>query len=138
MIFLRAFAIWLLFIVAESLNGTIRELWLVPALGDVRAHQVGFVSGSILILTIATLFIPWLHPSRILELLQVGLLWLVLTLGFEIGLGRLILGYSWNRIAADYNLSQGGLMAFGLLLLLVAPAIAAKLRGVLPNQNQPA
>jgi hypothetical protein len=138
MIFLRAFAIWLLFIVAESVNGTIRELWLVPALGDVRAHQVGFVSGSILILTIATVFIRWLHPSRILELLQVGLLWLVLTLGFEIGLGRLILGYSWNRIAADYNPSQGGLMAFGLLLLLVAPAIAAKLRGVLPNQNQPA
>lgn len=138
MIFLRAFAIWLLFIVAESVNGTIRELWLVPALGDVRAHQIGFVSGSILILAIATLFVLWLHPSRILELLQVGLLWLVLTLGFEIGLGRWVLGYSWSRIAADYNPLQGGLMAFGLLLLLVAPLIAAKLRGVLPSQNQSA
>lgn len=133
MIFLKAFATWLLFIVVESLNGTIRELWLVPALGNVRAHQIAFVSGSILILTIATLLIRWLHPSRIVQLLQVGFLWLVLTLGFEISLERFILGYSWNRIAADYNPAQGGLMAFGLMLLLFAPLIAAKLRGALPG-----
>lgn len=135
MIFLKAFAIWLLFIIAESVNGIVRESWLVPALGNVLAHQIAFASGSILILTITTLFIHWLHPLHLLKLLQVGFLWLVLTVGFEIALGR-SLGYSWSRIAADYNPSQGGLMAFGLMLLLFAPLIAAKLRGVLPNNNQ--
>jgi hypothetical protein len=135
MIFLRAFAIWLIFIVLESLNGTIRELWLVPTLGEVRAHQVAFVIGSIVILTIATLFIRWLHASTIFQLIQIGLLWLALTLGFEIGLGRLIFGYSWERIVADYNLFQGGFMAIGLMLLLFAPLTAAKLRGALPNRN---
>jgi hypothetical protein len=136
MIFLRAFAIWLIFIAVESLNGTLRELWLVPTLGGVRAHQVAFVTGSMVILAIATLFIRWLHASKTLQLFQVGLLWLVLTLGFEISLGRLIFGYSWERIFADYNLSQGGLMGFGLMLLLFAPLIAAQLRGLLPSQNQ--
>lgn len=57
MIFLRAFAIWLFFIISESVDGIIRELWLVPVLGDVHAHQAAFVSGSVLILTIATLLI---------------------------------------------------------------------------------
>ncbi|MBD2081566.1 hypothetical protein [Leptolyngbya sp. FACHB-17] len=52
---------------------------------------------------------------------------------FEIVLGRFILGYSWERIAADYNLFQGGLMLMGLILLLLAPWIAAKLR---PIQDQ--
>jgi len=49
--------------------------------------------------------------------LGVGLLWLVLTLGFESVLGRLVLGYSWARIAAEYNLLKGGLMPTGLFVL---------------------
>ncbi|PPS40964.1 hypothetical protein [Chroococcidiopsis sp. TS-821] len=133
MLFFKAIVIWLIFITAESLNGVIRELWLVPALGDIRAHQVAFMSASILILAIATLFIPWLHASRS-QLIQVGLLWLVLTLGFEICLGRFILGYSWSRIIADYNLIQGGLMPFGLVLVALAPLIATKLRRILPSR----
>lgn len=131
--FFKAMLIWLMFIVAESLNGTIRELWLVPVLGDVRAHQVAFITGSILILTIATLFIRWLGASRMSQLFMVGFLWLVLTVTFEIVLGRFILGYSWERIVADYNLFQGGLMLIGLILLLLAPLIAARLR---PIQDQ--
>jgi len=48
-------------------------------------------------------------------------------LGFEIALGR-ARGFGWQRIGADYDVSQGGLMGFGLLLLLLAPWIAAGLR----------
>ncbi|MEP0919001.1 hypothetical protein NC981_19390 [Leptolyngbya sp. DQ-M1] len=129
----KAMLIWLMFIMAESLNGTIRELWLVPVLGDVRAHQVAFITGSILILTIAALFIRWLGASRLSQLFTVGFLWMVLAVAFEIVLGRFILGYSWERIAANYNLFQGGLMLIGLILLLLAPWIAAKLR---PIQDQ--
>ncbi|MEA5504531.1 hypothetical protein VB735_15680 [Halotia wernerae UHCC 0503] len=63
MIFLRVIVVWLVFILAESLNGTIRIFWLVPALGDRTAHQISFVTGSILVLAIATLFIRWLWAS---------------------------------------------------------------------------
>jgi hypothetical protein len=136
MIFLRSIVVWLVFILAESLNGTVRNLWLVPSLGDFWAHQISFFTGSILVLAIATIFVKWLHATRISQLLNIGVLWLVLTLTFEICLGRFILGYSWERIAADYNLLQGGLMPFGLLLLTLAPLIAAKIRGVLPEVNQ--
>jgi hypothetical protein len=138
MIFLKAFAIWVIFIASESVNGILRELWLVPALGNLRAHQLSFAIGSMLILAIATLSITWLQPSRIFQLIQVGSLWMALTLGFELCLGRFVLGYSWNRIAVDYNPFEGGLMGFGLVLLLLAPLIAAKLRGVLPGNDQTA
>jgi hypothetical protein len=133
---LKSIVIWLIFIVAESLNGTLRMLWLVPSLGDPWAHQISFVIGALLVLAIATLFVPWLRASRITELLNVGLLWLLLTLGFEICLGRFILGYSWERIAADYNLLNGGLMPIGLVLLALAPLIAAKVRGVMPSEQR--
>jgi hypothetical protein len=128
--------IWLLFIATESLNGTIRTLWLVPFLEDPLAHHISFVTGAFIVLAIATLFIRWLHVSRFSQLLGVGVLWSSLTLGFEIVLGRIVLGYSWGQIATDYNLMQGGLMAFGLVWLAASPLLAAKIREVLPDFDQ--
>jgi hypothetical protein len=136
MLILKSMIVWLVFILAESLNGTVRILWLVPFLGDRLADQISFVIGSILILAIATLFARWLLASHFYQLLYIGVLWLLLTVMFEIVLGRLILGYSWSQIAADYNLWQGGLMPIGLVLLILAPLIAAKIRGVLPDRTQ--
>ncbi|MDZ7956640.1 MAG: hypothetical protein RMY34_01825 [Aulosira sp. DedQUE10] len=138
MIFLRGIIIWLVFIIAESLNGTVRILWLIPALGNVPAQQVSFVMGSILILTIATIFVRSLQASRVSQLLGVGVLWMLLTIAFEIALGRFVFGYSWQQIAADYNLLQGRFMPIGLVLLTLAPLIAAKIRGVAIDKNQTA
>jgi hypothetical protein len=85
-------------------------------------------------LAISTLFVRWFQASHFSQLLGIGVLWLLLTVGFEIVLGRLILDYSWEQIAADYNLRQGGLMPIGLVLLVLSPFIAAKIRGVLPDR----
>jgi hypothetical protein len=62
--------------------------------------------------------------------MQVGLVLVVLMLAFECGLGR-ALGYSWDRILADYDPSRGGLMLLGMIGLLYAPRFAATLRGTL-------
>ena len=130
MIFLKSIAIWLIFITIESLNGTIRTLLLVPLFGDLRAHQLSFITGSLLILTIATISIRWIEATSLAQLISVGVLWMLLTVTFEVVLGRWAFGYSWAQIAADYNLFQGRLMAIGLVLLLFAPLIATKIRDV--------
>ena len=59
----------------------------------------------------------------------VGFLWLVLTLAFEVAYGRIVVGASWERIAADCNVLEGGLLPFGMLVLLLSPLIAGKVRG---------
>ncbi|WP_309741636.1 hypothetical protein [Chamaesiphon sp. OTE_20_metabat_361] len=123
-------AIWFIFIALESLNGTIRTLWLVPLFGDLRAHQLSFITGSLLILTIATISIRWIEATSLAQLMSVGVLWMLLTVTFEVALGRWAFGYSWAQIAADYNLFQGRLMAIGLVLLLFAPLIATRIRDV--------
>jgi hypothetical protein len=43
-------------------------------------------------------------------------------------------GASWERLAADYNVLEGGLLPFGMLVLLLSPLIAGKLRGTVPNR----
>jgi hypothetical protein len=129
MYLLRAFAVWLVIMLVESAHGTLRELFLAPLVGDFRARQLAVFTGSLLILGVAYLCVRWIRAGSTARLLAVGLLWLFLTLSFEFGLGLFVLGYSWERVAEDYDLSRGGLMPFGLVLLTLAPLIAARLRG---------
>jgi hypothetical protein len=125
----RAIAIWLVLICAEILHGIARGIFLVPHVGEFRSNQIGVFTGSIIILAIAMAFVRWIGATRTADLLAVGLLWLVLTLAFEVLFGRFVVGASWERLAADYDVSRGGRLPFGMLVLALSPLIAAKLRG---------
>jgi hypothetical protein len=88
------------------------------------------LTGSLIILAIALVFVRWIGATRSSQLLGIGVMWLILTLAFEILFGMIVVGTSWERLAADYNVLEGGLLPFGMILLTLAPLIAAKLRGV--------
>lgn len=111
----------------ETSHGALREIFIAPSLGDLRARQVGVFVGAALILLIAWLTIRWLGATSGRVLLIVGAWWAALTLAFEILLGR-ALGLPWSRILSDYDLVRGGLMALGLGFMVIAPLLAAKLR----------
>lgn len=114
---------------AEVVHGVARVILLEPRLGDFKARQIAVFTGSAMILVISFTTIRWLRAESRLQLIGVGFLWLFLTLGFELLLGRLVMGLSWERIASDYKLFEGGLMPIGLLVLTAAPLIAAQLLG---------
>jgi hypothetical protein len=62
----------------------------------------------------------WLGASTRRAQMQVGTLWLALMLGSELAVGR-ARGFGWQRIGAEFDPSQGGLMLGGLLLIALAP-----------------
>jgi len=124
----KIFAVWLVIIAVEFVHGIVRTLLIVPHLGDFPARQVGVFTGSILILLIAYLFVPWIGAENTSTLILAGLVWLLLTVGFELGFGRLVLGRSWESLRSDYNLFRGGLLPLGLLVLSSSPLIATALR----------
>ena len=125
----RALLVWVMIAVAESIHGTLRQLFIAPVLGDLHARQLGVLVGSAIILAIAWLSIRWIGAHTFTRQLQVGVVWVVLMLAFEFGLGA-ALGYTRERMLADYDLTRGGFMALGILCMLFAPALAAKARGV--------
>jgi hypothetical protein len=124
----RAVIVWLVIIIAESIHGVLRQLFLVPIVGDLPARQIGVGVGSLIVFAVALSCSRWLGARSLGAQLAVGGVWVVLTVGFEIGLGAL-LGLGRERLLADYDIYQGGYMAFGLLFMLLAPALAARLRG---------
>jgi hypothetical protein len=114
--------------VAEVVNGTVRTLAVAPLVGDFTARQIGTVTGCVLIGLVAWFGSPWLRATSPRAQWAVGLLWLMLMMGFEVAFGRLVAGASWQRLAEDYNLARGGLLGLGMLWLLCAPRLAAVVR----------
>ena len=95
---MRAALVWMLFMLAETGSGMVREVFIAPVLGALRARQ-----------------------------LTVGAFWVILTLAFEFALGRAT-GASWSRILSDYNPTHGGFMLLGLAFMFITPWLTRKLR----------
>jgi hypothetical protein len=113
---------------AETAHGILRALLLEPVVGDFRARQASVVSGILIIFGITWLRLPWMAVRGRANLLRTGLVWVAMTVAFELLLGY-SLGLSAERILADYNLARGGLMPLGLAGMALSPWIAAKIRG---------
>jgi len=129
MMWLRGVLVWLLIAAAETVHGILRVMFLQPRLGDLAARQAALISGALLIVVIATLTIRWIGPVGVRQQLALGALWLALMVAFDVAIGRLAFGYSWPRIGADFNPAAGGYLGVAMLVLLVAPWLAARLRG---------
>lgn len=126
-IFLRAVVVWLAFMALETIHGTLRMIYMEPAMGTGPAKRLSFFTGSALMFLVIYFMIRWIGAHGRKALLEVGALWVVLTFSFEMMIGRL-LGRTWHEALAEYNPFRGGLMFFGMLFLLIAPLIAAHLR----------
>jgi hypothetical protein len=126
----RAIGIWLTLMAIESVHGVMRRLLLEPHLGDLPARQVGVVTGAVLIILVFWFTLKWLGPQPGRRWWEMGLLWLTLTLAFEIGLG-LAAGLSWDRIASDFDPRRGGFLGLGMLVILVTPRVLAARLGLI-------
>lgn len=65
MIYLKGLIIWFVIILAETLHGAARTLFLAPLVGDFTARQVSVFTGAVIILIIVALFVRWLHAVNI-------------------------------------------------------------------------
>jgi hypothetical protein len=117
----------MLIIFVETLHGIAREIFIAPVLGDLKSRQSGVAVGCLLIFAIAWLTTRWMGARTRRAQLMVGGYWVLLTLAFEILLGR-AMGLGWDRILADYDPARGGFMILGMIFLFLAPALAARLR----------
>jgi len=129
----RAIAVWLLVMAVEFVHGTLRWIFLRPRVGDLRSGQIGVLTGSVLFLLIVYFCEPWMTLRGFADCLRVGLLWVVLTVVFEWNFGHYVIGRSWESLAAEYNLSHGGLMPVGLAIFAMTPWMAWRLRRVSAN-----
>ena len=123
---LRAVALWFLLMVAETLHGLWRAKVLATWIGDAAARDVSVFTGSFVILLITFACIGWIPARSARTLVLVGFTWVVLTIAYELALGRFAFHRSWGEIMSDFDLPHGRLLPVGLLFLMFSPLLAVR------------
>ena len=126
--------IWFLFIPLAILNGILRDKLIAPSIGMEYAQPLSGVVLCLLIFVVTLIFIPRLGKGTQKEFLRVGLIWLALTVIFEIIWG-LCTGLSGREILRTYNVMTGNLWLIVVLFVWIAPFLAARLRGLVTVKN---
>jgi len=121
MLFVKAFGVWLLMLLAAFVNGAIREMLIVPRVGEPIGHVVGVVGLSSVVFALAWFFVNGLGPFTSGALLLVGLFWLGLSLLFEFGFFHYVMYEPWHKLLADYNIFRGRLLLLVWLSTLLSP-----------------
>jgi hypothetical protein len=126
---LRASLVWLGILALASLNGALRDLIVAPRIGDTVARAISTVILCGLVLLVTWLSIRWLGPRGPRQALGVGLLWVALTLTFEVAAGRLS-GKPWSVVLADYDVLRGRIWILVPIVTFLAPLWAGRVRGL--------
>lgn len=126
--------LWFPMIVIAILNGALRQGIYVTFLDNLAAHQLSVVSG-ILFFAIYIWIITrkWKIKSS-KESIQIGLIWLLMTIVFEFLFGHFVMGHSWEKLFYDYNILEGRLWMVVLIWITISPFIFYRMH--LKRQNK--
>ncbi len=124
---LRYLLAWFGLMILAIGNGFAREFWLETQYSTGVAYQLS----TVLLLVLFTIYFWWLFRRWPLkstgQAWAVGTIWLLLTVGFEFGLG-LAGGLTWWEMLQQYNVAAGDFWIAVPLYVFVAPRLFAKVR----------
>lgn len=116
----QLFVFWLLLLACAAILGAFREKIMVPILGETAGRMLVTAAFIVVIFIVARALaaVTGLSGS---DAWRVGLIWLVLTVVWEIFMGRVLMKLTWREIFADYNIFKGRLWPLVLAATLTAP-----------------
>ena len=124
----RALIVWLGLLVVAFANGALREVALVPRVGDAAGRAISSVTLAVAIVAATWFTIGWIRPRSTADAWAIGIVWLCLTLGFEFLAGHYLFGNSWSQLWAEYNVLRGRLWILVPVATLLAPVMTANSR----------
>jgi hypothetical protein len=127
-VWLKALLLWLAILLLAILNGALRQAVLIPAFGPFAGLIASGLLLSALIFAVAFAAVPWYGPLPSPRWWLVGALWLLLTVAFEFGFGRLVEQRPWPELLEAYTFRGGNIWPLVLLAAFVSPRLAAALR----------
>ena len=119
---IRSLLVWLCFIPVAILNGGLRQYVLVRWFDEVGANALSGVLLSLFILLITWLLLPRIVRYNQKESYRIGIVWMLLTIGFEFIFG-LTGGISFRELLSAYNPMSGNLWRLGVVTTFGAPRL---------------
>jgi len=121
--FLYPLGVWAVMAVVAVINGGLRETVLIPRVGEHTGHVVSTALLTAAILLVSFAYFSWApidYPRA--ELVLIGVLWTVLTVGFEFVVGY-VEGTPISVTLGQYNVLAGEVWIAVPFALLVSPLL---------------
>lgn len=119
---------WIPMLVLAVANGALRQVLFARIMPELRAHQLSTLTGSMVIGGFIWFVLRKWPPSSSLMAIQIGCMWLALTVAFEFFMGLVLAGRPIQQVLSDYNVLAGRVWVFFLIWLALAPLLFYKLR----------
>lgn len=119
---IRSLLVWLCFMPVAILNGGLRQYVLVRWFGEVGANALSGVLLSLFILLITWQLLPRIVRYNQKESYRIGIVWMLLTIGFEFIFG-LTGGISFRELLSAYNPMSGNLWLLVVITTFGAPRL---------------
>jgi hypothetical protein len=129
----RSTVVWGMILLCAVLNGMLRDAVLAPRLGETFARAVSSIVLSAVVLVVTFFTVSWMDPRHATDALRIGVVWLALTLTFELAGGYFLFHKPWAVLLADYNIMNGRLWVLVLVTTLLAPALIVWLAQATPG-----
>lgn len=123
-LFMKAIRVWVVFYVLAVVNGLLRETVYVPQWGDLWGRVAGT---AILVVAILVVMYFFLRRNRAalgrMVLVGVGVLWLGLSLFFEVAVTHWVMDVPFEAILAHYDVTAGRVRALVWVVELAGPIV---------------
>jgi hypothetical protein len=122
-VFLYPLGVWVLMAIVAVLNGGLREVGIIPRVGEYAGHVLSTALLVVAILVLSGLYFSWTSITYTwMELLVVGAIWTVLTVGFEFLVGYAE-GTPVSVTLGQYNVLAGQVWIAVPITLFVSPLV---------------
>jgi hypothetical protein len=125
MSWMRIIGTWLVLALAMTFNGIFRETVLRRTMTGRGADIASAMLGIVIIIGVTWLLFPPLGGLPVTMLLEISVVLVALTVGFEFAVGRWVDRQSWEALLENYAIWRGHLWPIVLLTLALTPFIVA-------------
>lgn len=125
MIYLQALGWWVVLIIMALLTATLNNRIIFPKVkNELRAHQITSLISIVLFLILIYVFFRFTTASYTPgDVVNIGFIWMILTLGVEFLFAALVAKQPLSRSLQNYNITRGRLWIWVLLSLLMGPVL---------------
>lgn len=130
--YLYALVAWIVMGIVANINGLVRNTFVEPRIGEQGGHVLSTVLFICAIVLITYYYVTKMGPTwTIRQLFTIGVAWVFMTILFEFIFGHYVIGHTWDRLLADYNILKGRIWVLVLVTTLLAPLAAGMMSKVI-------
>ncbi|PLY14210.1 MAG: hypothetical protein C0628_04460 [Sulfurimonas sp.] len=118
---IKIFISFFLIALAETINGILRVKFLYKKIGIKKAKITSFLIGSIVIITLNLILVPWISPQTVVDAFFIGFIWMSMMIAYDLYVGKVLFRLSWKKIFEDFNILKGNFLGIGMGFIFVLP-----------------